>query len=108
MAKQTLRVVQDQDVAELAPGVSSERVTPDLAPETDPVDAPLPVPPAAPGEAEELLGDLLRALLDLPSLSNADDPKDSRWGDIAAKLPDELFERLDRWMETRSADAEVG
>jgi len=66
------------------------------------------VPPAAPGEAEELLGDLLRALLDLPSLSNADDPRDSRWGDIAAKLPDELFERLDRWMETRSADAEVG
>jgi len=47
----------------------------------------------------------LRSLLDLPSLSNADDPKDSRWGDIAAELPDELFERLDGWMETHSADA---
>jgi hypothetical protein len=61
----------------------------------DPAPKPAPVAPAESiGEAEELLDDLLIALLELPG---------DAWPDLAAALPDEVFERLDRWLEARLA-----
>jgi hypothetical protein len=61
-----------------------------------PIDAapkPAPVAPAeSPDEAAELLDDFLLALLDLPG---------DAWPDLAAALPDEVFGRIDRWMEVR-------
>jgi len=47
-----------------------------------------------------LLDDFLIALLDLPGWS---DPGSWLWNDVAAVLPDELFDRIDRWMEVRFA-----
>ena len=43
-------------------------------------------------EAEDLLGGLLVALLDLLG---------DGWADLVAGLPDELYDRIDRWMEAR-------
>jgi hypothetical protein len=43
-----------------------------------------------PDKVASLLDDLLIALLDLPG---------DAWPDLAAALPDELFKRLDRWMD---------
>ena len=52
-----------------------------------------PVPPAAsPDGANELLDDFLIALLDLPG---------DTWPDLAAALPNELFDRIDRYLEAR-------
>jgi hypothetical protein len=42
-------------------------------------------------DVDELLGDLLVALVELPG---------DGWPDLAAALPDELFDRLDRYLET--------
>jgi hypothetical protein len=42
-------------------------------------------------DVAELLGDLLVALVELPG---------DGWPDLAATLPDELFDRLDRYLET--------
>ena len=62
---------------------------------------PAPIAPAdSPGEAADLLDDFLIALLDLPGWS---DPGSWLWNDVAAVLPDELFDRIDRWMEVRFA-----
>jgi hypothetical protein len=59
----------------------------------DPVARPAPVAPAErPADAADLLDDFLLALLDLPG---------DAWPDLAAALPDEVFERIDRWMEDR-------
>jgi hypothetical protein len=65
-------------------------------------NAPAPIPepqkPAALASAEgleeaaELLDDFLIALLDLLG---------DTWPEIAAALPDEVFDRIDRWMEVR-------
>ena len=52
-----------------------------------------PVPPAAsPDGANKLLDDFLIALLDLPG---------DTWPDLAAALPNELFDRIDRYLEAR-------
>jgi hypothetical protein len=58
----------------------------------EPQKPTLLVPAERPGEAEDLLDELLIALLDLPG---------DAWPDIAAALPDEVFDRVDRWMEVR-------
>jgi hypothetical protein len=56
-----------------------------------PADKPAPVAPAErPGEGDELLADLLIALLNLPG---------DAWPDLAAALPDELFDRIDRYLD---------
>ena len=52
-----------------------------------------PVPPAASSDgANELLDDFLFTLLDSPG---------DTWPDIAAALPEELFDRIDRYLEAR-------
>jgi hypothetical protein len=56
------------------------------------------VPAERSDEAGELLDDFMIALLDLPGWS---DPESWLWNDVAAALPDELFDRIDRWMEDR-------
>jgi hypothetical protein len=53
---------------------------------------PLVASAERPDEAADLLDDFLIALLDLPG---------DAWPDIAAALPDEVFDRIDRWMEVR-------
>jgi len=71
----------------LPPGISPAPV--------DPARKPAPVAPAeSVGEVEELLDDLLIALLDLPG---------NAWPDLVARPPDELFDRIDRCMEARVA-----
>jgi hypothetical protein len=58
----------------------------------EPQDA---APAASADSAEdvaELLDDFLIGLLELPG---------DTWPDLAAALPDELFDRIDRWMEVR-------
>jgi len=58
-----------------------------------PAQKAAPVPPAAgPDGANELLDDFLIALLDSPG---------DTWPDLAAALPDELFDRIDRYLEAR-------
>jgi len=62
-----------------------------------PAEKPAPVaPPESPGEfadeAADLLDGLLLALLDLPG---------DVWPDLAAALPEEVFDRIDRYMEAR-------
>jgi hypothetical protein len=49
-------------------------------------------------EAAELLDDLLIALLDLPGWS---DTAPALWTDVALALPNELFERIDQYLEAR-------
>jgi hypothetical protein len=49
-------------------------------------------PAESPDEAADLLDDFLIALLDLPS---------DVWPDLAVALPDDVFDRIDRWMEVR-------
>jgi hypothetical protein len=46
-------------------------------------------PAERPDEAAELLDDFLIALLELPG---------DAWPDLAAALPDELYDRIDRWL----------
>jgi hypothetical protein len=54
---------------------------------------PGPVAPAErPDEVVELLDDFLIALLDLPG---------EAWPDLAAALPDELYHRIDQYLEAR-------
>ena len=65
-----------------------EAVSP--APVSEP-QKPLAAPAERPDEAAELLDDFLTALLDLPG---------DAWPDIAAALPDEVFDRIGRWMES--------
>jgi hypothetical protein len=49
-------------------------------------------------EAEELLDELLIALLvDLPDI----------WDDLAAALPDEIYDRIDRYLEGRLSEDRV-
>jgi hypothetical protein len=61
----------------------------------DPARKTVPVAPAeSPDEGAELLDDFLLALFDLPG---------DAWRDLAAALPDALFDRLDRWLEARLA-----
>ena len=56
-----------------------------------PAEKPAPgVPAESPDEAAELLDDFLIALLELPG---------DAWPDLAAALPDELFDRIDRHLE---------
>ena len=57
---------------------------------------PAPVVPAE--RSDELLDDFLVALLDLPGWS---DPESWLWNDVAAVLPDALFDRIDRYLEAR-------
>ena len=52
---------------------------------------PLVASAERPDEAADLLDDFLIALLDLPG---------DAWPDIAAALPDEVFDRIGRWMES--------
>jgi hypothetical protein len=47
-------------------------------------------------EAERLLADFVVALLDAPGLSSQ---SSSLWEDVTARLPEELYDRLDRWFE---------
>jgi len=61
------------------------------APVRPPTPAPL-APAESPDEAAEVLDDFLIALLELPG---------DAWPGLAVKLPDELFDRIDRWMEAR-------
>jgi hypothetical protein len=49
-------------------------------------------PSERPDEAVELLDDFLIALLDLPG---------DAWPDIAVALPDELYGRIDHYLEAR-------
>jgi len=71
-------------------GLLLEAVSP---PPIDPARKLAPVAPVeSPDEAADLLDDFLIALLDLPG---------DTWPDIAAALPDEIFDRIDRWMEVR-------
>jgi hypothetical protein len=58
-------------------------------------------PTERPDEAAELLDDLLIALLDLPNWS---DSALALWTDVAAALPDELFARLDRYLQGRLSE----
>jgi hypothetical protein len=52
---------------------------------------PAPVAPAeSPDEAGDLLDDFLIALLDLPG---------DAWPDLAAALPDDLYDRIDRYLK---------
>ena len=48
-------------------------------------------PGESPDETAQLLDDLLMALLDLPS---------DGWIDLVEALPDELFDRIDRYLES--------
>jgi hypothetical protein len=57
-------------------------------------DGTLPVPLSEHREAEDLLKDLASALRALPEVA---------WLRAVGKLPDALFERLDRWLEARLA-----
>jgi hypothetical protein len=43
----------------------------------------------------------LIALLDLPGWS---DPKSWLWDDVAAALPDEIYDRVDHYLETLLSD----
>ena len=45
-------------------------------------------------DASDLLHDFLTVLLDLPG---------DTWPDLAVALPNEVFDRIDRWMEVRFA-----
>jgi hypothetical protein len=45
-----------------------------------------------PDDVVDLLDDFLIALLDLPG---------DGWLDLTAALPDEIYDRIDRWMEVR-------
>jgi hypothetical protein len=57
--------------------------------------APKPVLVASaerPDEPAELLDEFLIALLGLPG---------DAWPDLAVTLPDELYDRIDRWLEAR-------
>ena len=57
---------------------------------------PTPVAPAErPDEAAELLDDFLIALLELPG---------ELWSDIALALPDELYDRIDRYLNARLSE----
>jgi hypothetical protein len=67
-----------------------------------PADSPQQTHPAVPealSYVEELLDDLLGALLDLPG---------DGWSDLAAAFPDELFDRLDRYIESRLFEPAAG
>jgi len=55
-----------------------------------------PVQVTSPEEAADLLDDFLLALLDFPGWS---DPESWLWNDVAAALPDELYERIDQYIE---------
>jgi hypothetical protein len=69
-----------------------------------PAHKPAPVAPAGrAGEAEELLDDFLLALLELPGWS--DSAAAVLWSDVAVALPDELFDRLDRYIAKRLAES---
>ena len=62
----------------------------------DPAPKLAPVAPAeSPDETADLLDDFLIALLGLPG---------DAWPDIAATLPDEVFEGIDRYLERRLAE----
>jgi hypothetical protein len=62
-----------------------------LADTNPPAEKPDPAAPAeSPGETAELLDDFLIALLDLPG---------DAWSDIAVALSDELYDRIDRYLE---------
>jgi hypothetical protein len=62
------------------------------------VSVPQKSTPVAPAErsdeAADLLDDFLLAILDLPG---------DTWADLAAALPDEVLDRIDRWKEVRFA-----
>jgi hypothetical protein len=64
-----------------------------------PISEPQKATPVAPAERSdetaELLDDVLLALLDLPG---------DAWPDLAAALPDEIYYRIDRYLEGRLSD----
>ena len=51
---------------------------------------------ARPDDTSELLDDFLLALFDLPG---------DAWPDLAAALPDELYDRIDRYIEKRLGES---
>jgi hypothetical protein len=73
-------------------GAATTRALPPGAIPPTPIDEPQDEAPAASADsAAELLGDFLVALVELPG---------DGWPDLAAALPDEIFDRLDRYLET--------
>jgi len=95
----TVRVVPDDrgvDAPRSPSGEGTEAVKPrpvSKAPTDDPGAA---TPPAGAAVAEKLLAALVVALFDAPNLSG--DGSDL-WDDVAEALPDELYERIVRWMD---------
>jgi hypothetical protein len=105
MAKEpALRVVRD-------PGVDEDALEPRAAPLEQSTAATRPQAAANAasavtaaesfGEAEELLENLLAALLEAPNPFDEADADDSLWSVVAAELPDELYDRLDSWLTSR-------
>ena len=58
------------------------------------------------GEAEELLEELLAALLEAPNPLNEADEHDSLWTLVAGELSGEFYDRLDGWVEKRLTSTE--
>jgi hypothetical protein len=57
--------------------------------------------PESPSEAEVLLEELLAVLLDAPSPFDDEGEDEGLWSVVADELPDELYARLDSWLEQR-------
>jgi hypothetical protein len=97
MAKDTsLRVVPNDPRVEvpLTPE-EQEQDTAASSPEAAGNDAS-PTPAERFGEAQDLLEDLVSMLLDAPGLSEG---SSSLWNDVALAMPDELYDRLDAWVD---------
>jgi hypothetical protein len=62
------------------------------APISEPQKAAAVEPAERPDEAGELLDDFLIALLELPGAA---------WPNLAVALPDEVFDRIDQYLEAR-------
>jgi hypothetical protein len=57
----------------------------------------------SPGEAETLLEELVIVMLDAPNPLNEADKTDSLWTLVAGALSDELWDRLDAWVDKRTS-----
>jgi hypothetical protein len=62
------------------------------APVSEPQKSALVAPEEPSDEIAELLDDFLIALIDLPG---------DTWPDLAAALPDEIYDRIDKYLEAR-------
>jgi hypothetical protein len=58
------------------------------------------------GEAEELLEEIVIALLQAPNPFNKADKTDSLWTLVCGALSDELYDRFDTWVEKRMTSTE--